>query len=168
MIDDFTLARVVHVVAITMWIGGVAFVTTVAMPAIRRLHPPAERLAAFHAFEGPFAAQARIWVLSAGISGAWMTCRGDLWGRFVDPHSWWMSAMLLLWAGFTMMLFVLEPLFLHRRMADPKTPAASFARMERLHRVALALGVTIAGAVAGSQGLSVRNEREARLALCPW
>ena len=59
MIDDLAIAPLVHVVAVTMWIGGVAFVTTVAMPAIRRLHLPDARLAAFHAFEGPFAGQAR-------------------------------------------------------------------------------------------------------------
>lgn len=30
--DDFTLARVIHVVAVLFWIGGVAFVTLVLMP----------------------------------------------------------------------------------------------------------------------------------------
>ena len=153
MIDDFTLARVVHVVAVTLWIGGVAFVTTVAMPAIRRLHPPAERLAAFHAFEGPFARQARLWVLLAGASGLWMTWRADLWCRFVDPHFWWMDAMLLLWMGFALMLFLVEPLFMHRRMIDTATPASSFDRMEGLHRAALVIAfVTLAGAVGGSHG----------------
>lgn len=154
MVDDLALARVVHVVAVTMWIGGVAFVTTVAMPAIRRLHPPAARLAAFHDFEGPFAAQARVWVLLAGASGFWMTWRASLWSRFADPQFWWMHAMLLLWTGFATMLFVNEPLYLHRRMADSANPSASFDRMERLHRLALAGAcVTIAGAVAGSHGL---------------
>ena len=60
--DDFTLARVLHLVAIVPWIGGVAFVTTVLMPAIRRNNLPRERLAAFHRFEAGFAWQARLWV----------------------------------------------------------------------------------------------------------
>ena len=34
--DDFLIARVIHMASIVLWIGGVAFVTTVAMPAIRR------------------------------------------------------------------------------------------------------------------------------------
>ncbi|WP_417595812.1 hypothetical protein [Parasphingorhabdus sp.] len=34
--DDYTIARVVHVASVLLWIGGVAFVTMVAMPAIRR------------------------------------------------------------------------------------------------------------------------------------
>ena len=55
--DDYTLARVLHILAIVPWIGGVAFVTTVLMPAIRRNTPPRERLAAFHRFEAGFAWQ---------------------------------------------------------------------------------------------------------------
>jgi len=154
MIDDLTVARVVHVVAVTMWIGGVAFVTTVVMPAINRLHAPAERLAAFHAFEAPFAAQARLWVLLAGASGLWMAWRGDLWARFADPAFWWMDAMALLWLGFAIMLFVLEPLFLHRRMAYAMTPEKTFDRMVTMHRAALGLAtITVAAAVAGSHGL---------------
>ena len=38
--DDFTLARVIHVVAVLFWIGGVAFVTLVLMPAVRAGNPP--------------------------------------------------------------------------------------------------------------------------------
>ncbi len=33
--DDFIIARVIHVVAVLFWIGGVAFVTLVVMPSVR-------------------------------------------------------------------------------------------------------------------------------------
>ena len=107
--DDFTLARVIHVVAVLFWIGGVAFVTLVLMPAVRAGNPPAERLAAFHRIEGRFAPQARLWVLLAGASGFWMTWRADLWERFADPRLWWMQAMVAIWLVFVAMLFVIEP-----------------------------------------------------------
>lgn len=152
--EDFVIARVLHVLAVLMWIGGVAFVTTVVMPAIRRQHEPADRLGAFHRIEGRFAPQARFWVLLAGVSGFWMVYRAQMWDRFVDPHFWWMHAMVVVWAIFMAMLFLIEPLFLHRRMEESATPAADFARMERMHRVLLALAiVTLLGAVAGSHGL---------------
>ncbi|SCW35007.1 hypothetical protein SAMN02927924_00109 [Sphingobium faniae] len=152
--DDFALARVLHVVAVLLWIGGVAFVTLVAMPSVRAGHEPGERLAAFHDLEGRFAPQARWWVLIAGASGLWMTWRAQMWDRFADPHYWWMHAMLVLWLLFAAMLFVVEPLFLHRRMKASADPAADFARMERMHRIALAASiVTVAGAVGGSHGL---------------
>lgn len=152
--DDFTIARVVHVASVLLWIGGVAFVTMVAMPAIRRQSKPDERLSAFHALENGFAWQARIWVLLAGASGFWMTWRADLWDRFLDARFWWMHAMVMIWLLFMIMLFVLEPLFLHRRMAESREPESDFAKMERVHRIFNILGiVTVMGAVAGSHGL---------------
>ncbi len=122
--DDFSLARVVHVVSVVMWIGGVAFVTTTAMPAIRAAEPPERRLAAFHRFERRFVWQARIWVLLAGASGVWMTQSGGLWDRFSDPAFWWMHAMVAVWLVFFAMLFVIEPLVLQRRMTASSQPSA--------------------------------------------
>lgn len=152
--DDFTIARVVHVASVLLWIGGVAFVTMVAMPAIRRQSRPDERLSAFHGLENGFAWQAKIWVLLAGASGFWMTWRADLWDRFADPRFWWMHAMVIVWFIFMMMLFMLEPLFLHRRMAESREPERDFARMERVHQILIILGIiTVIGAVAGSHGL---------------
>lgn len=152
--DDFTLARALHVLAIVPWIGGVAFVTTVMIPAIRRQNPPAARLEAFHRFEAGFAWQARIWVGLAGLSGLWMIHRADLWSRFADPGFWWMHAMVAVWAVFAAMLYVIEPLFLHRRMAQSRAPERDFSRMERMHRVLLAASlITVAGAVAGAHGM---------------
>ena len=146
--DDFILARAVHILSVLMWIGGVAFVTTALMPAIRRSIPPERQLEEFHRFEGRFAPQAAISVLLAGASGFWMTWRADLWSRFADPHYWWMHAMVAVWLAFALMLFVVEPLFLHKRMAASPDPARDFRQMERLHRVALVLSlVTVAGAV---------------------
>jgi len=152
--DDFSLARVVHVVSVVMWIGGVAFVTTTAMPAIRAAEPPERRLAAFHRFEQRFVWQARIWVLLAGASGVWMTQSGGLWDRFSDPAFWWMHAMVAVWLVFFAMLFVIEPLVLQRRMTASSQPERDFDRMERMHRVVLALALTaVIGAAAGSRGL---------------
>lgn len=153
LFSDLAFARFIHVVAIVGWIGGVWFVTLVVMPAITRSEQPARRLAAFHRIEQGFAPQASIWVLLAGASGLWLTWRGDMWWRFADPSYWWMHAMVCLWLIFALMLFVLEPLVLHRRMAHSVTPEADFARMVMIHRVlSLAALITVAGAVAGAHG----------------
>lgn len=152
--DDFTLARVVHVLAIVFWIGGVAFVTLVLMPMLSKQEAPEARLAKFAQVEGGFAWQARIWVLLAGMSGFWMAWRAEMWSRFAEPAFWWMHAMVVLWVIFAAMLFVAEPVFLHRRMARSPTPARDFKRMVRMHRLLLALSaITVFGAVGGSHGL---------------
>jgi hypothetical protein len=45
--DQLAIARALHVVAVVLWIGGVGFVTTVLLPAVRRLKTPAERVGFF-------------------------------------------------------------------------------------------------------------------------
>jgi uncharacterized membrane protein len=156
---DVVVARIVHVLSIVLWIGGVGFVTTVLFPAVRRGHPPAERLAAFLRFEGPFAWQARISVALAGLSGLYMTWRLDAWERFRSPAFWWMDAMVLVWLVFAAMLFAIEPLVLHRRLEQALSAglsSATFDHMERFHRIMLVLSlIAVLGAVGGSHGLFV-------------
>jgi uncharacterized membrane protein len=156
---DLVAARIIHVLAIVHWIGGVAFVTTVLTPWVRRRESPERRLAVFLQFEAGFAAQARISVAVAGLSGFYLTWRLDAWARFASPTYWWMHAMLGLWLVFAVMLFVLEPFVLHRRLEHAIAAGASdrvFRRVERFHKVMLTLSaLTILGAVGGSHGLFV-------------
>ena len=154
--DDVTIARVLHVLGVIHWIGGLAMVTLVILPPAARLPDPADRLRLFEAVERRFGAQARWSVTLVGLTGFWMTWRLDAWWRFAEPGYWWMHAMLALWALFTLLLFVAEPLVLHawfeRRAA--RDPAGTLAFALRTHRVLLALaGVTVAGAVLGAHGL---------------
>src|SRR5262245_47690839 len=45
--DGLIAARVLHVLGVVLWIGGVALVTTVLLPATRRMKTPAERIELF-------------------------------------------------------------------------------------------------------------------------
>lgn len=154
---DLILARALHVLSVVFWIGGVAFVTTILFPAVRRTEPPRQRLAAFLLFEARFAPQARVTVALAGMSGLYLVIDLHAWDRFTSLHFWWMHAMLALWLIFALMLFIIEPFFLHPRLAKALENSYSsqvFDRMERLHRILLALSlITLLGAVAGSHGL---------------
>ena len=166
--DDVTIARALHVLAVVHWIGGVAMVTLVILPALSRLDPPARILDLFEAVEGRFGAQARWSVTLAGLTGFWMTWRLDVWERFAEPGYWWMHAMVAVWALFTVILFVAEPLFLHawfrrRAVHDPEGTAVLALRA---HRVLLALAVvTLVGAcvmLAGSVVLAFSAIRRGR------
>ena len=154
---DLVVARIVHVLSIVMWIGGVGFVTTVLFPSIRRSTAPDERLAAFVRFERTFSGQARVSVARAGVSGLYLTWRLDAWSRFASARFWWMDAMGALWTAFALVLFVLEPLVVHPRLRSALNSVNSgqlFGRMERFHRIMLLLSLlTVLGAVGGSHGL---------------
>jgi uncharacterized membrane protein len=149
------IARALHVLAVVIWIGGVAMVTTVLLPAVRRHADVSEQVELFERIESRFAAQARWTSALAGITGFWLVWQLGLWPRFAEVRFWWMHAMVAVWTVFTVMLFVLEPLYLHRRLLERsrRDPAGTFALIQRLHWVLLVLSlVTVLGAVAGSHG----------------
>jgi uncharacterized membrane protein len=153
--SDMAIARALHVLAIVHWIGGVSMVTLVLLPGIMRSVPPAERLKLFEMIEGRFARQARISTLIAGASGFYMVETLAAWDRFLDPTFWWMHAMVLVWAIFTIVLFVAEPLFLHRWFHEraARSPDRTFRLVQRLHILLLTVSlVTIAAAVLGAHG----------------
>ena len=64
--EYFTLARVIHILAVILWIGGVAMVTTVLIPAIKRMKSKEEQIETFEKIEGKFAVQAKITTLLTG------------------------------------------------------------------------------------------------------
>jgi uncharacterized membrane protein len=155
--DDVIIARALHVLGVVIWIGGVAMVTMV-LPALRRGDLGTNRLQVFEAIERRFGWHARLATLVVGLTGFYMTQRLDLWDRFRSGGFWWMHAMVCLWLLFTLLLFVAEPLVLHRRFHARAlaAPDAAFALLQRAHWLLLALSlITILGAVAGSQGMSL-------------
>jgi len=152
----FGLARALHVVGVVLWIGGVAFVTTTLIPSLKKMPDTANRLLLFEQLEGKFAFQARIVTLITGLTGFYMLHYMQAWERYQQIQFWWIHLMTLIWLIFTLVLFVLEPLVLHRRfkMMATKNSDRAFALLHRMHKVLLALSlVAVFGAVAGAHGL---------------
>jgi uncharacterized membrane protein len=152
----FGLARALHVVAVVLWIGGVAFVTTTLIPSLRKMPDTEKRLALFEQLEGRFAFQARVVTLVTGLTGFYMMEYMQAWERYQQLQFWWVHLMTLVWLIFTLVLFVLEPLVLHRRfrkMARENSERA-FALLHRMHKILLILSlITVFGTVAGAHGL---------------
>jgi uncharacterized membrane protein len=154
-VNDFLLARALHVLGVVLWIGGVAFVTLVLLPAVRSEVESQRRVDFFERVESGFARQARWTTLVTGISGFYLVYRLDAWDRFAEPSFWWMHAMVAVWVIFTVMLFVVEPLWLRRWFPEStrRDAEGTFRLVQRLHYVLLALSlVTVAAAAAGSHG----------------
>ena len=135
--NDLAFARMLHVLGVVLWIGGVAFVTLVLLPGLRDM------------------CEAQRSTQLTGLTGLYMVWRLDLWSRFADPAYWWVHAMVLLYLIFTVMLFVLEPFVLRRRLERRAVHDTIVTQRTvlRMHRVLLTASlITIAGAVAGSHG----------------
>lgn len=150
---DLAIARALHLLSIVLWIGGVAMVTLVLLPALERDARGAEL---FARFERRFAAQTRWTMLIAGASGLYLIVRLGLWPRFGEARFWWMHAMVALWLLYALALFLLEPLWLRGRFAARAAadPQGALRRMRRHHWLVLALSlVTVLAAAGGAHGL---------------
>ena len=112
--DYFILARALHVIGVVIWIGGVGFVTTVLIPALRKMTDTHNRLELFEQLEGKFGFQAKIVTLITGVSGYSMLDVMNAWNRYQYLQFWWLHLMTFIWVVFTIVLFVFEPLILHR------------------------------------------------------
>ncbi|MCH8011993.1 MAG: hypothetical protein IIA61_08620 [Candidatus Marinimicrobia bacterium] len=156
-ISYLVLARILHVIGVVIWIGGVAFVTTVLIPSLKKITDTHDRLELFEQLEGKFAFQAKIATLITGVSGYYMLDFLNAWDRYLHLQFWWMHLMTFIWAVFTVVLFVLEPLFLHRwfREQASKNSENAFAWLHRMHMALLTLSMlAVLGAVAGSHGFN--------------
>ncbi len=156
--EDFqimALARVVHILAVIIWIGGVAMVTMVLIPAIRKLKSKGEQVDTFEQIEGRFAFIAKIMTILTALSGFYMIHKLNAWHRYLNFSYWWIHAMTFVWLIFSLVLFVLEPLILHKlfKKYAHKNPDKAFKIIHTLHWVLLLVSlITTAGAVAGSHG----------------
>lgn len=158
--DEFAFARMLHVLGVVLWIGGVAMVTTVLIPTAAKMKSSGEQSSFFDRIEKRFAAQARVTTLLVGLSGIYMVYFLDAWNRFTEPRFWWMHAMVIVWLIFSLMLFVVEP---SRRKEVTEMarhdPEKTLVLAQRMHWILLSLSlVTIAGAVAGSHGWMLHGE----------
>ncbi len=153
--DYFILARALHVAGVVVWIGGVAFVTTVLIPSLKKITDTGNRLELFEQLEGKFAVQARVVTLMTGVSGYYMLDFMNAWDRYQQLHFWWLHLMTLIWVIFTVVLFILEPLVLHQRFREAATKNSknAFEWLHRMHKLLLTLSLlAVLGAVAGAHG----------------
>lgn len=154
-LNALVLARALHLVGVVLWIGGVAMVTTVLLPATRKLKNAEEQVAFFETIEQGFARQARFTTLLTGLTGFYMLAEMHAWERYSMAQYWWVHAMTAIWVIFTVMLFILEPLVLHKWFLQKAAQNAekTFRVIQRMHWILLTLSVvTLVGAVGGAHG----------------
>ncbi len=151
--DLFVLARTIHVVAIVFWIGGVAFITTVLLPTINKVVDKEQRVLLFEQLEHKFAWHAKLATLATGVSGYYMLDFLNAWQRYQELQYWWLHLMTFVWLIFSLVLFVLEPLFLHRWFIEQakKDSNKSFKLLQKMHYILLSISIlAVVGAVSGS------------------
>src|SRR5690349_7910566 len=104
---DLAIARLLHVLGVVIWIGGVAMVTLVVLLTAQDSHAPRR----FGQVEHRIAHQMRWIAAIVALSGLYLVYRLNIGERFASAHFWWMQAMVVLWLAYAVVLDILEPLF---------------------------------------------------------
>src|SRR5690606_22450968 len=113
--NTFVFARVLHVLAIVFWIGGVAMVTMVILPYLKSAEKVSlRRMVVFRSIEKRFSLPVKISVFITLLSGLYMMEALNYWNVFFEPENWWLQSMAWLWIVFAIILFVVEPFLLKR------------------------------------------------------
>jgi uncharacterized membrane protein len=152
-ISQYSLAKALHMLGVTLWIGGVAFVTFILIPAIQKMDSIKDQYSFFEKIEHRFAWQSRFTTLLTGLSGIYLVDLLDIWDRFQYFEFWWMHAMVLIWVLFSLMLFLFEPFFLHKYFLSlvQTQPKRLMAKVYYLHLFLIIMSlITILGAMIGT------------------
>ncbi len=151
----FLIMHIIHLLAVIIWIGGLAFVTIIIFPVIFKTPDPLQKVLTFQRIEHRFAKIARYFVVLVGLSGFGMLfITGWYLALFTIPGLP-LTFMTLVWVFWMIMLFGVEPLIIKKmleRMAkegNEMTIDSVFKRVNRMHWVLLfvSLLASTAGAV---------------------
>ena len=63
------IGRILHILGVVIWIGGLAMVITVILPAVKKFKSAEERIEFFEMVENKFSLVAKIASLVTGLSG---------------------------------------------------------------------------------------------------
>lgn len=145
----------IHVLGVLWWIGGLAFVTFVVLPLLRK-GTLGNVQSGFRLIEGRFAPQVKIAILLVGASGLYMLHVRQLWTAMITSpsHYWYLWGMLIYWTWFVLMLFVLGPSGLLRKLmkgsGKDNNGEKAWKRLHVIHAVLFIIGIVIIfGAVSG-------------------
>ncbi|MBI5742014.1 MAG: hypothetical protein HZA16_15020 [Nitrospirae bacterium] len=107
----YVIALTIHVLSVIIWIGGVSFVTMITFPMIQRANSSLEQVMMFQGTEHRFVKIAKIMVILAGLSGAYL-----IKVKGMSVGSW---IMISVWTFYASLLFGLEKILFKQIFAKP-------------------------------------------------
>ena len=139
----YVIALIIHVLAVVIWIGGVAFVTMITFPMIQRSTSSFEQVMIFQGTEHRFGKIAKVMVILTGISGFYLLS--------IKGFSIGAGIMIFVWTLYASLLFFLEKPLFKRLFETPGKQLDTkqiFFRLQVFHWIILVLSFsTIAAGI---------------------
>src|SRR4030067_1283004 len=134
----YVIALIIHVFSVVIWIGGVAFVTMITFPMIRRSENSLEQVLMFQGVEHRFSKVAKVMIVFAGLSGLLLVReKGFSFGVWL---------MIGLWTVYASLIFYLERLIFKKLFFRPSEQELDakkvFFALQVFHWIILTLSFT--------------------------
>ncbi len=142
-----TILLIIHVMGVIIWIGGVAFVTTVIFPLMYQIEGSLEKALLFQRVEHRFASMVRWLIATVGITGFWLLYAKYGFGILAQKHGLSVLIMIFAWALYTVILLSERKIF-GKIFADPEKIEINNA-LRIINRMHWAMLVISFSAVAG-------------------
>jgi len=122
--DIFAYLLGIHVVTVVIWIGGVAFVTTIIIPTITGMEDSLAKALMFQRIESRFAKQAWYYIVVTGLSGAGLLYVTGKFRLLFTVDGIGITAMVIVWFLYLIVLTFEKKIFAFlfggSRELDPK------------------------------------------------
>lgn len=153
----FLAMHVVHILAVILWIGGLAFVTGIVLPMAIKTPDHLQKVLTFQRVEHRFAPLAKYYNIITGISGFAMVWMNGWQGLYFTSTRAGVALTFMtgVWVFWFVMLVGLEPIVIRKMLERMAREGATmdidgiFRKVKKLHwvMVAVSLAAVAAGAV---------------------
>lgn len=156
----FLTMHIVHLLAVVLWIGGLAFVTGIVLPMAIKTPDALQKVLTFQRVEHRFAPLAKWYNIITGISGFVMVWQMGWYDLYFTREGLALTFMTAVWVFWFVMLVGLEPIVIRKmlekmaREGDKMDIDGIFRKVKNLHwfMVAISLAAAAAGAVVAHGG----------------
>lgn len=150
----FLTMHIVHLLAVILWIGGLAFVTAVVLPMAIKTPDALQKVLTFQRVEHRFAPLAKWFNIITGISGFVMVWLMGWHELYFTKAGLALTFMTAVWVFWFVMLVGLEPIIIRKmlekmaRESEKMDIDGIFRKVKTLHwlMVAISLAAVAAGA----------------------
>lgn len=149
----FLPMHILHVLAVILWIGGLAFVTGIVLPMAIKTPDPLQKVLTFQRVEHRFAPLAKAYNIIVGLTGFFMVWQTGWHRLYFTSGGWALTFMTAVWVFWFIMLMGLEPIVIRKMLDRMAREGANmdidgiFRKVRTLHW--LMVGVSLAAAAAG-------------------
>jgi uncharacterized membrane protein len=130
-----------HVLSVVIWIGGVAFVTSIVFPVLTHMEDSMAKVTFFMGFEKRFQILAKIFLVIVGATGILLFWERGAFASLTGDEPALLGYKVFVWLTYAILLFGGEKRLMETLVPQKTPPEKAFRRLSIFHWVVLILSL---------------------------